>query len=161
MLTFTDDNRCFLYIDSRSSTWIISHFLDLLPGEVQNLKSTSDRSTGSLSLEWDRPINCETDQDVTAYDIRFRPSGSSVEEGYCKVTVKAPTRSIVLTRESGLKPLMRYDFEVRAQNASYDGNWSRESKYVGTCISLLFETMTNSFNCKSRKLQLYTTRTTY
>ena len=136
-------------------------FLDLFPGEVQNLTSTLDPSTGSLSLEWDRPTNCETDQDVTAYDIRFRPSGSSVEEGYCKLTVKAPTRSIVLTRESGVRPLMRYDFEVRAQNASYDGNWSRESKYVGTCISLLFETMANSSNCKSRKLQLYTTRTTY
>ena len=118
-------------------------FLDLFPGEVQNLTSTLDPSTGSLSLKWDRPTNCETDQDVTAYDIRFRPSGSSVEEGSCKVTVKAPTTSILLTRESGLRPLMRYDFEVRARNTSYDGNWSRESKYIGMCISLLFKTVAN------------------
>ena len=107
------------------------------------MKSTSDPSIGSMFLEWDRPANCETGQDVTAYDIRFRPSGGSVEEGYCKVTVKSPTRSILLTKESGVRPLMRYDFEVRARNASYDGNWSRESKYIGMCISLLFETIAN------------------
>ena len=113
-----------------------------------------DPSTGSLFLEWERPMNCETDQDVTAYDIRFRPSGSSVEEGYCKLMLKAPTRSILLTRESGLRPLMKYDFEVRARNTSYDGNWSRETKYVGMCISLLFETTANSLNSKSKKLKL-------
>ena len=115
------------------------HRLQFKNIEVQNLRSTMDPSTGSMFLEWDRPTNCETDQDMTAYDIRFRPSGGSVEEGYCKVTLKAPTRSIFLTRESGLRPLMKYDFEVRARNTSYDGNWSRESKYVGMCISSLFE----------------------
>ena len=103
-----------------------------------------DRSTGSLFLEWDRPTNCETDQDLTAYDIRFRPSGSSDEEGYYKMTVKAQTRSILLTRELGLRPLMKYDLEVRAINASYDGNWSKlESIYIGMCISVLFETRVN------------------
>ena len=148
MPTFVDDNRCFLYINSISRTLVeemnFVSFLDLFPGEVQNLRSTMDPSTGSLTLEWDKPLNCETDQDVTAYDIRFRPSESSVEEGYCKVTLKAPTMSILLMRESGLRPLMKYDFEVRARNTSYDGNWSRESKYVGMCISSLFETITNS-----------------
>ena len=110
-----------------------SHFLDLFPGEVQNLRANMDTSTPSLILEWDKPLNCETDQDVTSYDIRFRPSGSPDEESYCNMTVRAPATSIVLTRESGLAPLVEYDFDVRAKNSGYDGNWSSKSKYIGMC----------------------------
>lgn len=60
-------------------------------------------------------------------------SGSNLTEGYFKMTVKAPTTSIVLTRESGLKPLTTYDFEVRARNANHSGNWSAVSEYIGMC----------------------------
>ena len=115
----------------------LSHFLDLFPGEVQNLRAKMDTSTPSLILEWNKPSNCVTDQDVTSYDIRFRPSGSPDEEGYCNVTVRAPATSIVLTRESGLTPLVEYQFEVRAKNPSYDGNWSSKSKYIGMCINII------------------------
>ena len=114
----------------------LSHFLDLFPGEVQNLQAKMDTSTPSLILEWDKPSNCETDQDVTSYDIRFRPSGSPDEESCCNMTVRAPATSIVLTRESGLTPLVDYEFEVRAKNPGYDGKWSSKSKYIGMCINI-------------------------
>ena len=109
-------------------------FSDLFPGEVQNLKSTLDPNTASLTLAWERPSNCETAKDVTAYDIWFKPCTSLEREGYCKTTVKASATSVHLTRESGLKPLMNYQFEIRARNAGYDGNWSRISKYIGKSL---------------------------
>lgn len=114
----------------------LSHFLDLFPGGVQNLRANRDTSIPSVMLEWDKPSNCETDQDVTSYDIRFRPSGSPDEEGYCNMTVRAPATSIVLTRESGLTPLVDYEFEIRAKTPGYDGKWSSKSKYIGMCINI-------------------------
>ena len=50
------------------------------------------------------------------------------------MTVKAPERNILLTRESGLKPLKIYKFEVRARNAGYEGNWSEISEYIGMSL---------------------------
>ena len=93
-----------------------------------------DPSTGSLILEWDRPMNCETGQDVTAYDIRFKPCTCLEKKGYCMMTVKAPARNILLTRESGLKPLKNYEFEVRARNTGYEGNWSGILEHIGMSI---------------------------
>ena len=93
-----------------------------------------DPSTGSMFLEWDRPINCETGQDVTAYDVRFKQCTSLDKKDYCMMTVKAPERNILLTRESGLKPLKIYKFEVRARNAGYEGNWSEISEYIGMSL---------------------------
>ena len=101
------------------------------PGEVQNLRSTLDTSTLSLTLDWDKPLNCETAKDVTAYDIWFKTCASLEREGYCKTTVKASASHIHLTRESGLKPLMKHEFKIRAQNADHDGDWSRIEKYIG------------------------------
>ena len=88
-------------------------------------------SAGSLFLEWDRPTNCETDQDLTAYDIRFKPCASFEKKDYCMMTVKAPAKNIHLTRESGLKPHKNYDFEVRARNTGYEGNWSGILQHIG------------------------------
>ena len=93
-----------------------------------------DSSTGSLTLEWDRPINCETGQDVTAYDIRFKPCTSLDKKDYCMMTVKAPARNIILTRESGLKPLKNYELEVRARNTGYEGNWSGILEHIGMSL---------------------------
>ena len=114
-----------------SESFVACVFPDLVPGRVQNLISILDSSRPSLTLCWDKPVNCVIDEDVTAYDIRFSPSGNFDEEGHCKMTVKAPARSIVLTRESGLKPLMKYKFEVRARNASNEGYWNSELDYIG------------------------------
>ena len=55
-----------------------------------------------------------TDGDVKSFDIRFKPCGR--EGNYCKEIVVAPATSILLTRESGLKPLTKYDFEIRAKS---------------------------------------------
>ena len=185
--------------------------LALVPGKVQNLRSTLDANIPSLTLNWDRPDNAKAPDVVTVYDIYFRPSGSPKDkersktitntsavtvdsscdpdytqsyigsdyshmsschsgqfglqpletvnenlslfplcpaltniatqsqsgsnptEGYLKMTMKASTTSVVLTRESGLKPLTTYDFEVRARNANHSGNWSAVSEYIGMC----------------------------
>jgi len=103
----------------------------LVPGQVQDLKSTLDRKRPSLTLNWDKPNNAQTAKDVTAYEVRFRPSESRREESFCKMTVKAPATSILLTRESGLKSLVKYDFEVRARNTKHEGKWSTVSEYTG------------------------------
>jgi len=97
----------------------------LVPGPVLNLRSSLDTNKHSLSLNWDKPNNAQASGDVTAYDIRFRPSGSMTGEDYCKMTVRAPITSILLTEESGLQSLRTYDFEVRARNDGHKGRWSR------------------------------------
>ena len=73
-----------------------------------------------------------TDGDVKSYDIHFKPCGR--EGNYCKKIVFPPATSILLTRESGLKPLTNYIFEVRAQSAFREGKWSEVSKYIGMCL---------------------------
>ena len=122
---------------NRFAVSVVCDFLviALVPEKVQNLKSVLDESKPSLTLNWDRPNNTQTFQDVRKYSIRFRPSGSVKEDAYCKVTVNsAPKMSIVLTRDDGLKPLTKYDFEVRAQNDDHEGEWSTVSEYIGTCV---------------------------
>ena len=113
----------------------LCNFPDLVPGEVQYLISILDISRPSLTLYWDKPVNCIVDEDVTAYDIRFRPSASFEEKDYCHMAVTGSAGSVLLTRESGLKPLMKYKFEVRARNTGSEGNWSSKLEYIGmhTC----------------------------
>ena len=98
-----------------------------------------DSSTGFLILEWDKPTNCETDQDVTAYDVRFKPCTSLERKDYQMMTVKATARNIILTRESGLKLLKNYQFEVRTRNAGYEGKWSGTLEHIGMflCVCLI------------------------
>ena len=61
-------------------------------------------------------------------------SRSGLAEDFCKVAVYAPATSIVLTRESGLKPLTKFDFDVRALNAEHEGEWSTVSEYIGMWV---------------------------
>jgi len=106
----------------------------LVPGKVQNLRSVLDKSKPSLILNWDRPDNTQSTEDVRAYNVRFRTFGSKKEDAYFMMSVNAPKTSILLTREDGLKPLTKYDFEVRAQNDDHEGEWSTVSEYMGTCV---------------------------
>ena len=105
-----------------------------------------DTSRPSLTLNWSKPNNVKSAGDVTKYDIRFRPvqtttrhcdiqsqSRSGPQEDYCTITVDEPTTTAFLARESGLKPLIKYDFEVRARNSSHEGKWSKVSEYIGMC----------------------------
>ena len=98
------------------------------------MRSVLDKSKPSLTLHWDRPNNTQTVEDVRTYNIRFRPFGSMKQDAYCTMTVNAPKTSVLLTREDGLKPLTKYDFEVRAQNDDHEGEWSMVSEYIGTFV---------------------------
>ena len=106
----------------------------LVPGQVQNLRSTLESDILSLTLNWDKPSNVKTAEEVTAYDIRFRPAGRWWIQGYHKMTMDSSATSVVLTRQNGLNPLTTYEFEVRAQNDHCEGEWSKVSKYIGTFI---------------------------
>jgi len=93
-----------------------------------------DTNIPSLTLNWNKPSNVTIAEEVTAYDIRFRPAGSWWIQGYHKMTVDSPATSVVITRENGLNPLTTYDFEVRARNDHCEGEWNKVSKYIGTFI---------------------------
>ena len=99
----------------------------LLPEQVQNLRSIPDTNAATLTLNWDKPSNVKTAEDVTAYDIRFRPARSLWKKGYHKMTVDSSATSVVLTRENGLKPLTMYDYKIRARNDHCKGEWSNVS----------------------------------
>jgi len=105
-----------------------------VPGQVQNLRSTLDTDIPTLTLHWDKPKNMVTDGDVISYDIRFKPTGSGWEGNYCKHIVNPPATSILLTRESGLKPMTKYDFEIRVQSFCHEGKWTKDSKYISKFI---------------------------
>jgi len=103
----------------------------VVPGRVQNLRSILDTNKPSLTLNWDKPNNVVTAEDLIAYDIRFRPA-VGWRKDYHMLTVDSPVTSVLLTRENGLNPLTTYDFEVRAQNAVHnEGKWIKLSKYIG------------------------------
>ena len=106
----------------------------LVPGQVHNLRSTQNTIQPSVTLNWDRPVDTNIDDSMITYDIRFRPYGSVQEGDYFIETVKAPTTSVILTRESGLKLHTKYDFEVRARNSDKEGKWSQVSDYIGMCV---------------------------
>ena len=114
----------------------------LVPGQVQNLRSTLDTNTPSLTLSWDKPNNMITDGDLVSYHIRFKPTGSGWEGNYCEKKINAPATSIVLTRKSGLKPMTKYDFGIRAQSSRHEGKWTKISKYICKFMSLIATTLT-------------------
>ena len=103
--------------------------LALTPGPVQNLTAVVDAHAPSVTLNWDPQDNqYESGTPITKYDVSFKP-----EEGehYNERTIEASTTSIVLGRDLGLKPLLNYDFKVRARNAYIAGRWETVKKYVG------------------------------
>ena len=106
-----------------------------VPGPVQNLECSQDAHKSLLTLQWEKPNNAKCYEDVTAYEIRFRPSNSW--QIYQKTTVKAPMTSVLLTKKDGLNSLKTYDLEVRAKNADDEGEWNKVSEYTGTHTVLL------------------------
>ena len=93
-----------------------------------NLTATVDTHKPSVMLKWDPPENAG---EVQTYDIRYRPSKSWWITPYHRTTVKTPATHVFLTREDGLKYFVTYDFEVRAGNADYVGQWIKLSKCMG------------------------------
>ena len=112
-----------------------------------------DYSAGFLTLEWDKPKNCETVQDVTVYDVRFKPCTSLERKDYHMMTVKVTARNNLLTREYGLKLLKNYEFEVRAQNAGYEGNWSGILEHINWYVPMcMFDKMVMQTSSHSKIL---------
>lgn len=122
----------------------------LVPGPVENLIPSIDPSQPSVMLSWNPPANSQYDGDVNSYEIRFKPergdevdNGASISsvipyEGYETEDDSSITRiistketSIILTRESGLIPLTKTTFQVRAENTNGKGEWKTVSTYVG------------------------------
>ena len=91
-------------------------------GEVENLVASLQTSIPELSvtLQWDVPRQNREDE-ITAYDIRFRPKD---EDGYSNETsVDRAFKTITLTSISGIAPLTTYEFEVRARIGDAVGKW--------------------------------------
>ena len=106
----------------------------LVPGHVQNVRSTLDTNALALILNWDKPRNTVTNGDEMSYDIRFKPTGSGWEGNSCKLNVNPSATSIILTNESGLNPMTKYDFEIRVQSFYHEGKWTKDSKYISKFI---------------------------
>ena len=98
-----------------------------------NLTATVDTHKPSVMLRWDPPENAG---EVQTYDIRYRPSESWWITPYHRTTVKTPATQVFLTREDGLKLFVTYDFEVRARNADYVGQWIKLSKCMGMYLQV-------------------------
>ena len=119
----------------RPNSLIFLSFLALVPGHVESLRSNRDFNRPSVTLHWDEPKNCKLAGEVTAYEIRFRPSGWRTGR-YKTNTVNAPATRILLTGKSEFNSLLSYDFEVRARNAYCEGEWTCLSEFTGTYHNL-------------------------
>ena len=94
-----------------------------------------DTRKPSVTLNWDPPANAKHPGDVTNYQIRFWDNDRDLSKLKCCNSVKpvkGSTTNIVITRESVLRPLTTFTFEVRAcsgDNVSH--NWKTASAFVG------------------------------
>ena len=102
----------------------------LTPAPVQNFTATVDTHTPSITLNWDpsHDNQSKTGDPVTKYDVRFK---SESEECYSEKSFNASTTSLVVGRDLGIKPLLKYSFEVRPRNAYIAGKWETVMEYVG------------------------------
>ena len=114
--------------------YLFSHYtnfyLALTPDPVQNLNTTVDTHKPSVTLVWDPPANAGHAGDVTKYQIRF---WDKAKEYYNEMAVDGSSTAIVITGESGLRPLTTSTFEVRAccgDDASQE--WRTVSTFIGT-----------------------------
>lgn len=66
---------CYCFFSSDSNIWFQQLLFSppaFVPGPVQNLRSSLDTSQPSLTLNWDKPNNIKTTDDVM-YDVHFKP----------------------------------------------------------------------------------------
>ena len=91
-------------------------------GEVENLVASLQTSIPELSvtLQWDVPRKNRKDE-ITAYDVRFRPKDEEVYSN--ETSVDGAFKTITLTSTSGIAPLTTYEFEVRARIGDAVGKW--------------------------------------
>ena len=74
----------------------------------------------SVTLQWDVPRESREDE-ITAYDICFRPKDEEVYSN--ETSVDGAFKTITLTSTSGIVPLTTYEFGVRARIGDAVGNW--------------------------------------
>lgn len=101
-------------------------------GEVQNLTAILQPNyefgpETFLTLQWDAPIK-NSDDEITSYNIRFKPKDG---DSYHEESVDGPSRTITLTKASGIEPLTTYKFKVRARIGDTEGKWKAVSQYIG------------------------------
>ena len=103
------------------------------PDPVQSLKVVVNEDIPSMTLSWMRPGNVQVVEELTEHRIRFKPFG---DEEYVEKTVSGSTSSLVLTRESGLVPLINYHFQVCAQSGYCKGEWKELTSFFGKhCVN--------------------------
>ena len=110
----------------------------LNPDCVENVTATLDTHKPSVTLKWDPPANARYAGEVSSYEIRIWDSDRDLSNLKCCNSVKVvrgSTTTAVITRESGLRPLTTFTFEVRACSGdSKSPVWQPVSTFVGTCM---------------------------
>ena len=96
-----------------------------VPDQVKNLKIIVKPDVPSVILMWESPQNIRA-EDVTEHHIRFKPQLSC--NMFQQLSVSGHRRKITLGRDR-LKPLTKYDFEVRAVTSDGAGPWTAVTKY--------------------------------
>ena len=103
----------------------------VIPSLVEELKVLVDEHKPSVTLQWTKPSNIWTVQEVMSHEIRFSPCQSR-QYGHSMYTELPPLegycRDITLGREQ-LRPLTTYDFEVRAVSSDGAGPWTAVTKH--------------------------------
>jgi len=101
----------------------------LTPDPVQNLTAAVDTHKPSVTLNWNPPANAAHAGYVTKYELHFQNHDSGF---YGEKVVNGSTTTTVITRESGLTPLSKFTFKVRAYSG-HDASqeWKTVSAFVG------------------------------
>ena len=98
----------------------------LHPDSVKNLSITVDEN---VTLSWNPPVNIQSAEEVSEYQIHFKPDGSG---HYNEMTVRdSCTASIDFTQLVSSK---KYNFKVRARNDSGEGKWEEASVFCGMLV---------------------------
>ena len=111
--------------------WYFTSYAALHPDPVRNLSVTIDEN---VTLSWNPPANIQNAEEVSEYQIRFKPDG---RERYNQMMVKdSCTASIDFTQDSDLVSSIIYNFEVRAQNECGEGEWEKMSAFCGMLVRM-------------------------
>ncbi|CAI8031617.1 hypothetical protein GBAR_LOCUS17946 [Geodia barretti] len=97
------------------------------PGAVVGLTAIQDAVSGSVTLRWVPPM--ERGDDVTSYDVRFKPVGAA-HYTYAPPVDDLGRLEITLTRTDGLPPLTHCNFDVRAKINENPGPWGGLVQFV-------------------------------
>ena len=116
----------------------VSFHLFIAVGEVENLVASLRPSIPELSvtLRWDVPRESREDE-ITVYDIRFRPMDEEVYSN--ETSVDGAFKTITLTSTSGIAPQTTYEFGVRARTRDAVGKWKT---VIGKAQTVIYTILT-------------------